>query len=118
MTRPLIALVLLALLGYGGWEAYPLLAGPALSIESPEEGGSYPGGVVAIAGRVRRAASFTLDGAPLLTDAVGRFRTTLAFPPGGSILTFTATDWFGRTITATQSIYASAVEPREPTTNH
>ncbi|KKU80823.1 MAG: hypothetical protein UY07_C0032G0007, partial [Parcubacteria group bacterium GW2011_GWA1_47_8] len=35
MTRYLIALVLCVLVGYGLVEAWPLLAGPSLSVTSP-----------------------------------------------------------------------------------
>ncbi|MFA5998342.1 MAG: hypothetical protein WC814_03090 [Candidatus Paceibacterota bacterium] len=105
MTRPLILLVLLVLVGYGTVEAWPLLAGPSLSIDSPQNDASYPGGIVSVQGTAPRAAALTLSGAPLLHDPEGGFSSTLTFPRGGSILTFVATDRFGRTVTATRSIY-------------
>lgn len=105
MTRLLIGLVLASLAAYGLWEAYPLLAGPALSVAEPVQGASYPGGVATISGRASRAATLTLDGAPLLADQSGRFLATLAFPAGGSILTFTATDRFGRRVSKERLIY-------------
>ncbi len=105
MTRPLIAFVLLILVGYGLVEAWPLLAGPSLSIESPMSDAPYPGGVVSIRGTAARAAALTLDGAPLLRGQNGDFSSTLTFPRGGSILTFVATDRFGRTVTKTRDIF-------------
>ncbi len=105
MIKYLIIAVLLILAGYGSIEAWPLVAGPSLSIESPADNASFPGGLVTIKGRVVRAAALTLDGAPLFRDQGGGFSSTLTFPQGGSILTFVATDRFGRRVTATRSIF-------------
>lgn len=105
MTRHLILLVLVVLFGYGSIEAWPLLAGPSLSIVSPEQNASYPDGIVHIRGNAARAAQLTLNGATVLRDQNGSFSSTLTFPRGGSILTFVATDRFGRAVTATRSIF-------------
>ena len=105
MLKYLIGLVLLALVSYGFIKAWPLLAGPTLSVTSPLDNATFEGGVVTITGRAARAATLTLDGAALLHDQDGSFSSTLTFPRGGSILTFVATDRFGRTVTATRSIF-------------
>lgn len=105
MIRYLIGAVLVVLVGYGLVEAWPLIAGPSLSIASPAQNAPYPGGVVSIRGRAERAATILLNGAPLLHDQNGGFSSTMTFSRGGTILTFTATDRFGRTVTATRAIY-------------
>ena len=105
MPRDLIAFALFVLVGYGLTEAWPLLAGPSLSIVSPIDNASYPSGIVSIEGKVVRAAALTFNGASMLHDQNGVFSSTLTFPRGGSILTFVATDRFGRTVTATRSIF-------------
>ncbi len=105
LIRTLIGLVILILLGYGGIEAEPLLIGPTLSIRTPENGTVISGGIVAVAGNATRATTLTLDGAPLLPDQTGSFKTTLAFPKGATILTFVAKDRFGKTITNTRTIF-------------
>lgn len=105
MTKYLLAAVLLVLGGYGLIEAWPLVAGPGLSISSPAEHASFLGGIVDIRGEAARAAQLTLNGAPVLRDQDGSFSSTLTFPRGGSILTFVATDRFGRTVRATRSIF-------------
>ncbi len=105
MLKYLITTALVLLIGYGLVEAWPLLAGPSLSITSPGNNASFPGGTLVIAGRALRAADLTLDGSPLLHDQDGTFSSTLTFPRGGSILTFEARDRFGRTVTAVRSIY-------------
>lgn len=105
MIRTLIALVLVLLSGYGVLKAWPLIVGPALSITVPEDYASFPGGTVAISGNASRIAMLSLDGATLLRNENGDFTSTLTFPAGGSVLTFVATDQFGRHITVTRSIF-------------
>jgi hypothetical protein len=104
--RTLVLVVLAIVLVYGLIEATPLLVGPTLTIDSPESGQVVPGGVLSVSGVARRAVSLTLNGAPLLADATnGRFTASLAYAPGTSILTWSARDRFGRTITKTRTIY-------------
>ena len=105
MTRTLITVVLVILVGYGFIEAWPLIAGPTLTIESPSDNSAFPGGIVEVQGKAGRIALLTLDGAPMLHEANGTFSSTLTFPHGGSILTFIATDRFGRQITTTRNIF-------------
>ena len=105
MTNHLLIAVLLILIGYGGIEAWPLLAGPVLSIDSPLPHATYPFGIVSIQGTAARATALTVNGAPLLHDQNGAFSSTLTFPRGGSILTFVAIDRFGRSVTASRSIF-------------
>ena len=105
MTRRLIAFVLFALAGYGLIEAWPILSGPSITIDYPRDGASITGGIAQVRGSASHIAMLTLDGAPVLHDELGNFNSTLTFPRGGSILTFMATDRFGRSVTATRSIF-------------
>ena len=97
--------ILLILTSYGFQEAWPLIAGPTLSIASPTNNASFSSGIVNVQGRAKRAATIRANGALLLQDQNGDFSSTLTFPHGGSILTFSATDRFGRTVIATRTIY-------------
>lgn len=115
MTRYLIGAILLILVGYGIVEAWPLIAGPTLYISSPANDASLPGGIVTVSGEAKRAALLTLDGMPLLHDQDGNFSSTLTFPEGGSILTFSVTDRFGRQVTETRTIFVPATS--SPSTN-
>lgn len=105
MTKYLTFAILLMLAGYGLMEAWPLIAGPSLSISSPTNNAPFPGGIVSVRGKTGRTAQLTLDGAPILHEEDGDFSSTLTFPRGGSILTFVATDRFGRTVTVTRNIF-------------
>ena len=105
MIKYLIGAVLLIGASYGGIEAWPLLAGPSLSIESPIDNATSANGIISVEGKAVRTATLTLNGATVLHDQDGNFSSTLTFPRGGSILTFVATDRFGRVVTATRSIF-------------
>jgi hypothetical protein len=104
MIRTVTALLLGLILLYGLMEAAPLLLGPSLAITSPKAFETFGDPVVTISGHVKRAAIFTLNGAPLLYDQQGNFSSTLTFPHGTSILTFVVADRFGRTITERRTI--------------
>ena len=110
MTKYFTIAVLIILGGYGCVEVWPLVNGPSLSIISPADNASFPGGIVDISGKAARAAILTLNGEPVLHDQDGGFSSTLTFPRGSSILTFVATDRFGRMQTATRTIFV----PSEP----
>ena len=108
MLKYLIGAVLLVLALYGAVKAWPLIAGPSLSVTSPADYASFPDGVVMVEGVATRAATLTLDGAPLLHQENGSFSSTLTFPRGGSILTLVATDRFGRSVTVIRNIFVPA----------
>ncbi|HVW82825.1 MAG TPA: hypothetical protein VHC68_02690 [Candidatus Paceibacterota bacterium] len=102
-NRLVVLGVLLLVAVYGLVEAYPLLAGPAIELSAPRSG-EATSDPVTVAGRVSRAAALTLDGAPLIPEEDGSFVKLLAFPAGSSILTLSARDRFGRSITLTRTI--------------
>ncbi len=105
MFRHILAIVLVGVLTYGLVKAWPLIAGPSLVIASPIDYAPYPSGIVSVSGVAKRTATLAINGAPVLQDQSGGFSSTLTFPSGGSILTFTATDRFGRTVVATRNIF-------------
>ena len=116
-TNYLIGAVLVALAAYGSMEAWSLLAGPSIVIDSPTDNAPFQsGGVVAVRGKAARAARLSLNGAPLLRDWQGNFSTMLAFPEGGSILTFVAADRFGRETSAARTVFIPATDDQPTTT--
>ena len=104
MTRYLIAAALFILAGYGFVEVRPLALGPSLSVSGVTPAPEAPD-IVTVAGHVYRTVALTLDGAAVLPQEDGSFSSTFALPSGGSILTLTATDRFGRTVTRTHTVF-------------
>jgi hypothetical protein len=104
MTKPLIALVLVLLAGYGLMEAWPLLSGPSLSFSAPLDERTATG-TVTVSGHVARAVALTLNGAEVTATESGTFSVERTYPKGIATLSLAATDRFGRTITKTRTIF-------------
>ena len=105
MTRYCIIAVLCILVVYGLIEARPILLGPGLSIITPEENASFQDGVVTVSGHAKRATTLVLNGAPILHEENGSFSSVITLPRGGSILTFMATDRFGKQSSITRTVF-------------
>ncbi|HRH24260.1 MAG TPA: hypothetical protein PK109_01560 [Candidatus Paceibacterota bacterium] len=99
------AIVLILLLGYGAVKAFPLVRGPHLQIDTPTNYTTSEDGFTTISGVAHNTEALFLNGGPLLIDPEGRFYETLLLPSGGAILTLTANDRFGRTVTERLQIY-------------
>jgi hypothetical protein len=96
MKRLLAGLAILAILGYGLFEARRLIGGPAIELDAPIEGSMTASTTVEIRGIARNISFLTINDAPAFTDEAGRFAETLSPPPGYAIFTVAATDRFGR----------------------
>jgi hypothetical protein len=105
ITRTLTITILTLVAGYGLWESIPLLSGPRLSLTEPGNSENSHSGLISISGTAVHTQSVTLDGGPLLTDPNGHFTTSLTLPRGGAILTITATDRFGRSVTEHRAVF-------------
>jgi len=98
------ALLLALVVGYGLIKAWPLVRGPYIRLNS-EVVGATPG-VVTFSGRAHNTETLTLNGGILLIDGEGDFTKTLTLPPGGVILSLTATDRFGRSVYERRAVWA------------
>lgn len=102
-TAAAVTLSLLAV--YGVIKAVPILLGPDIKIDSPVEGQATQDGFMTISGTAIHTQELTLNGAPFLIDEKGRFSTTILVPPGGAILTLSATDRFGRKTSVERTVF-------------
>ncbi len=105
MFRAIVGIVLVLLIGYGAVKALPILSGPSLSLVVPSDYTTFPEGFIGVSGVAHNTEAVFLNGAPVLIDPEGRFAKELWLPQGGSILTFTARDRFGRTVTERRTVY-------------
>jgi hypothetical protein len=100
MKRLLFALLFLAVVGYGLFEARRLIGGPVITIDTPINGSATSERVVTIKGNARNISFLTINDAPAFTDEQGNFAEQLSPPPGYAIFTVAATDRFGRRASA------------------
>ena len=105
LARASTAIVLLVVILYGLYEAWPLISGPELVIASPINGESFDNGYINISGTAVHTQNVILDGSPILTDPDGHFGTVLTLPHGSAILTLIATDRFGRSVAEQRTIF-------------
>lgn len=94
----LIFLGALALI-YGAFRAYPLVAGPSITIYNPHEGDFVASTTFEISGLVKRATTITLQGKPINIDTEGHFKETLVAQFPYTILVVVATDAYGTSVT-------------------
>lgn len=89
------AALIVAFAAYALWNARDLLGGAELVAIAPETvRGAYP--MVTIEGTVGRAAThLTVNGAPVLTDERGAWRTDQLLRPGRNAFIVEAKDRFG-----------------------
>ena len=100
MKKIFFILAVLAILGYGLFEARRLLGGPSITIETPIDGSATSSVAVTISGVAQNISFLTINDAPAFTDEQGRFALRLSPPPGYAIFTVAATDRFGRRASA------------------
>ncbi len=105
MIKTLAGVTLTILVAYGAIKATPILLGPDIKVDMPEEGQTAPEGFAVISGTAVHTQELTLNGAPFLIDEKGHFSTTVLVPPGGAILTLSATDRFGRESSVTRTVF-------------
>lgn len=100
-----IALTLLLLVGYGFLEARHLISGPSLHLTIPSNYTTFEGGFVTVSGTADNTENLSLNGGPLPIDEEGVFEKIIVLPRGGGILSLTATDRFGRSVTERRTIF-------------
>ena len=99
MKKFLLTLAILAVLGYGLFEARRLLGGPSITIDSPRDGSTTASSTIVVSGTARNISFLTINDAPVYTDEAGRFFERLSPPPGYAIFSVAAIDRFGRRAT-------------------
>lgn len=100
MKRLIIFLAVLAILGYGGFEARKLIAGPEIIILSPKDGVATSSNMITIEGFAENISFLTINDRSAFTDEKGHFAQVLSPPPGYVVFTVKATDRFGRRASA------------------
>lgn len=86
---------------YGAFRAYPLVAGPSITVYSPADGDYVASSTFEVSGQVKRANVITLQGKPITIDTEGHFSETLVAQAPYTILVLVATDPYGETVTKT-----------------
>lgn len=95
-----VTLVLVAI-AYGIFRAYPLVAGPSITLYGLRDGDYVASTTFEVSGQVERAAVITLQGRPITIDTEGRFSETLVAQFPYTILVVEAKDAYGESVVKT-----------------
>ncbi|OGG55332.1 hypothetical protein A3D62_01780 [Candidatus Kaiserbacteria bacterium RIFCSPHIGHO2_02_FULL_49_11] len=95
------ALLLVCILGYGGYQMRNVITGPIIVIQTPENAAIVSSSFVEVVGHARNISDIRMDGRSIFIDESGGFQEKLLLSPGYNIITVYAEDKFGRTITKT-----------------
>ena len=95
-TLAFIAVIFLLVGGYAFFRTKDLLAGPKITIISPENGASLTVSATLIRGTAKNISSLSLDDRPIYVDDKGNFSEIMALSPGYNILSLKAEDKFGK----------------------
>lgn len=102
--RALLILVGIVFALYVLFQARYLILGPEIWINSPADGAVVHEAVLNIEGEAKNVAWLRLNGRQIFTDEEGHWSEKLIVAQGLSIMTVTARDRFGRTVTKTVRI--------------
>lgn len=86
---------------YGVFKAYPLIAGPSITVYSPMDGDYVASTTFEISGLVKRATIITIQGKPITIDTEGHFTETLVAQAPYTILVLVAKDSYGDIVSKT-----------------
>lgn len=93
-----VVLVAIGLGVYAYFQSEEFIRGPILTIEEPVSGYMSTTSPVMLRGSARNISFLTLNGRPIFTDEMGRFKESLLLPEGYSIMTLEAKDRFGHRV--------------------
>lgn len=89
---------------YGLFRAYPLVAGPSITIFYPQEGDIVASSTFEVSGRVVRSKEITLQGKSITVDTDGTFRETIVSLRPYTLIVLTATDTYGKNTVKTLKV--------------
>jgi hypothetical protein len=105
-------LVVIALLGYIGYQARNIVSGPQLEITSPLNGSSFTDPLITVVGAAHNISAISLNDRPIFIDQHGNFSEKLLLAPGYTIMKVQAQDKFGReTQQLLELTYTPAITP-------
>ena len=105
-----ILIVAMVVVGYSYHASHGIIAGPSISITSPQAGETaFATSTVLIEGVALRVQSITLNGRSITIDESGNFSETVLLSPGYNVETLQGIDKFGHVATnQLQLVYTPA----------
>ncbi len=95
---------------YAYYQSRSIIAGPTITLYSPQDGEIAPTALVHVRGKAERANELTLDGRVIFIDLAGNFNEELLLFSGYNIIELAAKDTDGREIKKTIGLVWNGTE--------
>ncbi|MDO8520826.1 MAG: hypothetical protein Q7S52_01810 [bacterium] len=96
LSALLVGIFIGVIVFYSYYQSRAIIAGPVITIETPETGVVATTSFIAVKGSVAHATVITLQGRPIFIDLKGQFSEQLLLMNGYNIIELTAKDNEGR----------------------
>ena len=93
-----LGFLLIIVLLYGAWRAYPLIVGPHITIKTPHDGDIVASSTFIISGKVSRVKNIEIQGRAIPIDKEGNFSEILVAQAPETIITIFAIDLYNKTV--------------------
>jgi hypothetical protein len=90
----LFSLLGLVIIAYSLFQAWKLISGPIIDIDTPKNGETFNQALIEVTGRARNISYLNLNDRPIFTDKNGYFNEKLLLLPGYNVIKLDATDKF------------------------
>lgn len=90
-----LSLLGLIIIGYSLYQASKIIAGPVITVYTPQNGSVYNSTLIEIDGKAENVAYINLNDRKIFTDTNGYFSEKLLLSPGYNIIKLDAKDRFG-----------------------
>lgn len=107
----LALIAIIAVVSYVFFNSRVFIAGPKISVSSPENGSGTDKNVVEIVGNTENTSAISINDRPILIDESGNFKESLLLVPGYNIIMIEAQDKFDRHISERLDLFYKANKP-------
>lgn len=104
-------IAIIAVVSYVFFNSRVFIAGPKISVSSPENGSSTDKNIVEIIGNTENTSAISINDRPILIDESGNFKESLLLVPGYNIIMIEAQDKFDRHISERLDLFYKADKP-------
>lgn len=112
ISRGIISLVVLGILGFIGFRLYPIIHGPRIHVETLTNGETLMDSMIRISGIADYTQQLIVNGKELPLSPTGSFDEKLILNPGYNLVTIAASDRYGKT--TNRSYIVVLKEPAAP----
>ncbi|MFA6536680.1 MAG: hypothetical protein WC250_01475 [Candidatus Paceibacterota bacterium] len=98
LRTALITIFVLFIAGYAFYQSKNLREGPLLMVDTPLNGSLATTSLITIAGTAKNITAISLNGRAIYVDETGHFDEKLLLSYGYNIITLSAKDKFGRSV--------------------